>query len=321
MTATVIDAFEQATSESDVSTLSGQSIYLFGRYNASRERLLKLDYRAALNKTKVGNQSYPSISAGTYALDSWETSEFPVVNGMANYWMYGKAAHTVEDTTHTVTNFVPATNYVKPRIKIAKQLGTANLLVGHGCLVTKLNYNWVAGEFLHAQMSGIGCKFECPDYTLETPTYPGSKSNPYSFSYCKYGTDASEVAFAVDAINIAIAYMEEPRGVMGDDGYYEMVEGENGPVLTLVTLAVREEKAELFDNAFASTAKSLLCQWINKDGYTITLDSNGNTSYFHGVTAVADRGEILGYTANFTLQNPNWINNDHLVDEFYTIPT
>jgi len=318
---TYVDAFEQALTETDESTLVGQSIYKFGTPIQDRNPGIDAPFAMDVNESEKMGLTYSELSAGNYPMDNVRVVT-NLINGVGIYGMYGKATHTVANTTQTVTNFT-TTEKVKPRYTCVEKIGSLYPHVIHGVLFHDMELSMIPGEVMIQTLTGKGCKHHIPDWELQTPTYPSSLSSPYNildYSNCKWGADGSETAFNnIVSVNIHATH-KKVTSYTGDDGYY-LHNDEWSPIKTVVALGLKKEEQSLMSDAYAGTLRSLTLKFMNGLGYSITFDSAGNTALCHGLASVKKLGEIIGYNALFTVQNPTWTITDHVADTFYAIPT
>lgn len=316
---TFIDAWAQATSEDDVTSLNSANVYQFGKPIQSMDTPLKMGYNETIQEKESMGQFYPDLSAGNYPLNDINAN-FQLVNGLPFYWMLGKAAHTTADTKQTISIF-DVTQGIKPVFKVVKKYATKPH-EAYGVCWGSLQMHHKIGDMAVVLMRGMGCKHELTSSTISTPTYPSSQSAGYDLlKHIKWGSDGSEAVLS-KLVAADFGFSQNNQGYIAANKYYDHINHLN-PITSLVNLAIAETNDTLLESVFAQTASSFLYKMgcsKNSNKY-IEIDSNGATARFITMSPITLLNDIIGYNVVLRLQNPTVIAQDYVNDDFYEIPT
>ena len=315
---TYVDAIKQSKGESYEDTFTSASIYMMGLLQSDRARPLDMPISYEVEKIKKMGQNYGELSAANKPANSIKYSGI-YINSMPIFAMNGKSTHTVANDTHTITQFT-TTEKRKPRYDCVEQIGSQKPHIVYGTLFNSLDLDFVSGNPLGFMLGGQGLKPDVLTVTLETPTYPSSKSKPYNiFTHAKWGTDGSEVAFA-NPVSFNLKQSHDVTPLPGDDGYdIHINEWSESGIDSVLSLGLKKEEGDLVDSIFAGETKSLLVKISNADGNYIEIDSANSIA--SGIVPVKKNGDIIGWNVVYGLQNPTFICKDGTADSFTTIPT
>ena len=316
-----IDNWDRATGYDDETSLDGVASYLFGR-RPKETQILNVNYGVQYAaSTKLG-QYYKTINGGNMYLDS-AIAQFLPVNGICFWDMYGKATHTVADTTQTIVNMTTAQG-AKPKKKSYQQWDATYAVDMFGLVTEALKLQYDSSHGLLATQSMKGGKVAASSATPDAATLPDDSSN-----------DPVDGAFDVfDSWKWNNVTMEKPQRwtmdvqqaihphMKGSDTYYTGM-SEHNPIVTGFTMGAMGTTgfSDLWTDYWAQTKRTLKWKMLKQEDVSKYFEVTASNVLCHGINPVRERGAVMGYTAGFIAENVSIVVTDDLDDDWYTIKT
>ena len=321
-----IDSWERATGYDDETTLDGVACYLFGE-KAQKQEVTNVNYKLQMHEAHKMGQFYPTVTAGNRTIDQMISTFYPV-NGILFWDMYGKATHTVADTTQTIVNMT-TTEGQKSKKKAFQQWDADRAVDLFGLVTSRIKLEYGAQGSLTAQQTFMGCKNAASSATPNAATLPDdSSNNPVTgvfnvFDSWTWNSTPMEkpISFAMEAQQSLTPYMK------GGGSYYAEI-SEHNPVVTGFVAGVSGTTGlgavgdtELWDDMWAGTKRTLTWKMLKGTDVTQNFEVTATNTLCHSLNPIRNSGEPLGWTGIFTCENVSIVVTDSVDDDFYTIKT
>ena len=314
-----VSAYEPASSETDETTLVGQTIYKFG-INDTRTIPLGMNDEWSGEKLEDISNHYYTLANGIKPMDII-TAHYLPINLTGAYRTFGYADNTVADTTRKMSAASNLAN--KKRYACVEKIASLKPHVSHGSLFNDFSIRWDKDTGWVCNEIGSGLKNHAPDWALETPVYPSAaRTNTTDvfdvFNYLKWGADGSEVA--IPKLQIVEAHIFHAIAKhTGDNNYYSKLSA-IGAIGCTITATFHSCPSALYDDYHAGTPRSLLMKGSKSknSACNFEFDDEGDTVRCMSLQPSKTSGQTDLWTAVFWLSNVKLSVTDYVEDTFYS---
>jgi hypothetical protein len=319
---TFVGCFNQATSETDVTSPNGIAMYYWGLNNKTGTIPMKFGVNNIINKVeKLGQTSY-DISYGNKKTEDIEVPQVPMINGLPFFAVLGKQTQVTLDQRRTISHL---TTTRKPRYTCALQLDALDPQVRYGVFFHTLRVSHTIGDPVQFSMQGVGCKPDRPAATFLSTGYPSSESKPFDIcNYLKIGADGSEATIDAPSM-VEFAAVQDCNAFLGASGYPDYIH-DFKPIDTYISITLQGAQNTILDYAEDKTEVSILWKCskssVGDTAHYFELDSVGATACIEAMNPISlTTGEVIAWNTVFKLEKPTIDVNDYIDTDFYTIPT
>lgn len=302
------DSFVQASSITDESAIGGAASYLWGILK-DRTPTMKPMYTTQIQRIDEAGEWTPVLHAGNHPLDQIQFY-FRPVNGIPFYALYGKATHTVANTTQTIVPMT-TTEGRKPRYKGLEQIDTQVNQI-NGIMFTDGTLTYEKGD-LYWKMSGKGTSLLTSQST-STASYPSSKEATFNlFKEITWNGTA-----ILTPMGITMQVTQRPIVHLNSEGVYDLID-ETNPIYTGFTMIFAGIESALTSDYYNQTARTLTWTMAQPNDPTKTFVITATNCYIQNLDYKQFIGEYTIGTAVITAGSISIVITDNVNDSFYEV--